>query len=209
MAPTEPHILSSYFAKILLSNLVAPIALAATVLADGAAIDTALKTVGQSINALTASLNGFSGDIFGSTPVLGASLKLKSDIEKAIEAASSSQGLTSDETLSLANTVGTIITDATTSIDAFIAVKLKFDKLFILTPIAAGQIKDLKTATVALGDAIVAKVPAELKDVASKLVGQINAQFDRGSAAYGGSSRESLLFKFPGTRRSSRLERHI
>ncbi|KAM3507759.1 hypothetical protein MY10362_001561 [Beauveria mimosiformis] len=194
---------------MLLSKLVAPIALAATVLADGAAVNTALKTVDQSINSLTATLTGFSGNIFGAIPVLGASLKLKSDIEKATKAASSSQGLTSDETLSLADTVGTIITDATKSIDAFIAVKPKFDKLLILTPIAAGQIKDLKTATVALGDAIVSKVPAELKEIASQLIGQINAQFDRGSAAYGGSSRGSLFFGSPGTRRSSRLERHI
>ncbi|EJP67712.1 hypothetical protein ACQRIT_000563 [Beauveria bassiana] len=194
---------------MLLSKLVAPVALAATVLADGAAVNTALKTVDKSINALTATLTGFSGNIFGSLPVLGASLKLKSDIQKATKAASSSQDLTSDETLSLAETVGTIITDATKSIDAFIAVKPKFDKLLILTPIAAGQIKDLKTATVALGDAIVSKVPAELKDISSQLIGQINAQFDRGSAAYGGSSRGSLLFGLPGTRRSSRLERHI
>ncbi|KAM0668065.1 hypothetical protein ACQRIU_001627 [Beauveria bassiana] len=194
---------------MLLSKLVAPVALAATVLADGAAVNTALKTVDKSINALTATLTGFSGNIFGSLPVLGASLKLKSDIQKATKAASSSQDLTSDETLSLAETVGTIITDATKSIDAFIAVKPKFDKLLILTPIAAGQIKDLKTATVALGDAIVSKVPAELKDISSQLTGQINAQFDRGSAAYGGSSRGSLLFGLPGTRRSSRLERHI
>ncbi|KAF1733993.1 Cell wall mannoprotein 1 [Beauveria bassiana] len=194
---------------MLLSKLVAPVALAATVLADGAAVNTALKTVDKSINALTATLTGFSGNIFGSLPVLGASLKLKSDIQKATKAASSSQDLTSDETLSLAETVGTIITDATKSIDAFIAVKPKFDKLLILTPIAAGQIKDLKTATVALGDAIVSKVPAELKDISSQLIGQINAQFDRGSAAYGGSSRGSLLFGLPGTRRSNRLERHI
>ncbi|KAM3536119.1 hypothetical protein MY4038_000585 [Beauveria bassiana] len=194
---------------MLLSKLVAPVALAATVLADGAAVNTALKTVDKSINALTATLTGFSGNIFGSLPVLGASLKLKSDIQKATKAASSSQDLTSDETLSLAETVGTIITDATKSIDAFIAVKPKFDKLLILTPIAAGQIKDLKTATVALGDAIVSKVPAELKDISSQLIGQINAQFDRGSAAYGGSSRGSLFFGLPGTRRSSRLERHI
>ncbi|KAM3522235.1 hypothetical protein NHJ13051_005797 [Beauveria bassiana] len=194
---------------MLLSKLVAPVALAATVLADGAAVNTALKTVDKSINALTATLTGFSGNIFGSLPVLGASLKLKSDIQKATKAASSSQDLTSDETLSLAETVGTIITDATKSIDAFIAVKPKFDKLLILTPIAAGQIKDLKTATVALGDAIVSKVPAELKDISSQLIGQINAQFDRGSAAYGGSSRGSLFFGLPSTRRSSRFERHI
>ncbi|KAM3455559.1 hypothetical protein MY3296_002270 [Beauveria thailandica] len=196
---------------MLLSRLVAQIALAATVLADGAAVNNALKTVDQSINALTTTLTGFSGNIFGAIPVLGASLKLKSDIDKAAKAASSSQGLTSDETLSLADTVGTITTDATKSIDAFIAVKPKFDKLLILTPIAAGQIKNLKTATVALGDAIVSKVPAELKEIASQLIAQINAQFDRGSAAYGGSSssRGSLLFGSPGTRRSSRLERHI
>ncbi|TQV92990.1 hydrophobic surface binding protein A domain-containing protein [Cordyceps javanica] len=192
---------------MLLSNLVAPIALAATVLADGAAINSALKTVDTSINSLTASLTGFSGDIFGSIPILGASLALKSNIEKANKVANDSQPLTSDDTLSLADTVNIIITDATKSIDAFIAVKPKFDKLVIVTPIATGQIKDLKKATAALGDAIIAKVPADFKDVATQLVGQINEQFDRGIAAYGGGG--SALPGLPGMSRSSRLARHV
>ncbi|OAA57820.1 Cell wall galactomannoprotein [Cordyceps fumosorosea ARSEF 2679] len=193
---------------MLLSNLIAPtIALAATVLADGAAVNSALQTVDDGINALTAALNGFSGDIFGALPVLGASMTLKSDIDKASGVANNSQPLTSDDALALASTVNTIITDSTKSIDAFIAVKPKFDKLYIVTPIASGQIKDLKAATVTLGNAIIAKVPADFKDVATQLVGQINAQFDRGIAAYG--SGGFSFFGLPASRRSSVARRSV
>ncbi len=195
--------------NMLFTNLIAPIAFAATVLADGAAINAALKAVDKDILTLTATLNGFSGDLFAAIPVLGASLGLKAEIEKATKVANSSQALTSDDAVGLADTVGTIITDATASIDAFIAAKPKFDKLLIVTPIAGGQVKDLKTATAALGVAIIAKVPADFKDVATQLVGQINAQFERGIAAYGGGGKAPAFPGFPATRRSTRLERHL
>ncbi|ATY65847.1 Cell wall galactomanno [Cordyceps militaris] len=188
---------------MLLSNLVAPMALAATVLADGAAINAALKTVDGSINSLTATLNSFSGDIFGAIPVLFSSMSLKSNIDKGTKVANASQPLTSDDSLALADTVNTIIADASKSIDAFIAVKPKFDKLLIVTPIASGQIKGLRTSTVALGNAIIAKVPADFTDVATQLVSQILAQFDRGVAAYGGTTAA------PAFRRSTRLERFL
>lgn len=194
---------------MLVSRLIAPIAFAATVFADGAAINDGLKTVDADIKALTASLTGFSGDLFAAIPVLGATLTLKAAIDKTTKTANSSEPLSSDDTVGLADTVGTIITDATASIDAFIAVKPKFDKLLIVTPIATGQVKGLKTSTAALGDAIIAKVPADFKDVATQLVGQINAQFDRGLAAYGGAGAGASPFPgFPGTRRSTRLDRH-
>ncbi|KAJ3499473.1 hypothetical protein NLG97_g314 [Lecanicillium saksenae] len=184
---------------MLLSTILTPIALAATVLADGAAINSALKEVDKDIQALTSSLNGFSGDIFAAIPLLGVTDTLDKAIKKATQVATDSQPLTSDDTVSLANTVSTIITDATASIDAFIAVKPKFDKLYIVTPIAAGLVKTLKKDTGALGDAIIAKVPADFKDVATQLVDQINAQFDRGIAAYGSSgSGGSPLPGFPG-----------
>lgn len=175
-----------------------PIGLATVVIADGAAINAALQTVDKDIKALTSSLTGFSGDIFAAIPILGATLTLKSDIDKGTKIAKDSQPLTSDDTVGLADTVGTIITDATASIDAFIAVKPKFDKLYIVTPIAAGLVKDLKTATGALGDAIIAKVPANFKDVATQLVGQINAQFDRGIAAYSQNTGGTGGSPFPG-----------
>ncbi|OAQ97760.1 hypothetical protein LLEC1_00544 [Akanthomyces lecanii] len=154
---------------MLVSNLIAPIVFAATVFADGAAINDGLKAVDADIKALTASLTGFSGDLFAAIPVLGATLSLKSVIDKTTKTANASQPLTSDDTTSLAATVETIITDATASIDAFIAAKPKFDKLLIVTPIAVGQVKGLQTSTAALGNAIVAKVPADYKDVATSL----------------------------------------
>lgn len=191
---------------MLVSRLIAPIAFAATVFADGAAVNSGLKTVDADIKGLTASLTGFSGDLFAAIPVLGATLTLKAAIDRTTKTANSSEALSYDDAVGLADTVGTIITDATASIDAFIAVKPKFDKLFIVTPIATGQVKGLKTSTVALGDAIIAKVPADFKDVATQLVGQITAQFDRGLAAYG--SAGGSLFGLFGTRRSTRLDRH-
>ncbi|KAJ6784713.1 hypothetical protein PWT90_00456 [Aphanocladium album] len=208
---------------MLVSTILAPIALAATVLADGAAINSELKQVDQDIKALTSSLNGFAGNIFATLPILSATLTLDKQIKKATKVANDSQPLTSDDTISLADTVGTIITDATASIDAFIAVKPKFDKLTVVTPIAAGLVNGLKTDTGALGEAIIAKVPADFKEVAKQLVDQINAQFDRGIAAYGGSGSGGSPFPgfpgggsggspfpgFPGSRRSMRVARNF
>lgn len=214
---------------MLLSKIVSPLALAATVLADGAAIDAALQTIDKDIKALTSSLKGFSGDIFATLPILGATTTLNNAIKQGTKVANSSQALSSDDTVGLANTVGTIITDATASIDAFIADKPAFDKLYIVSPIAVGLVKGLKTSTVDLGDAIIAKVPADFKEVATQLVGQINDQFDRGVAAYGSGGSGGSAFPgfptggsggspFPGFpsggsgapkgRRSSRLDRH-
>ena len=217
---------------MLLSKIVSPLALAATVLADGAAINAALQTIDKDINALTSSLKGFSGDIFATLPILGATTTLNNAIKQGTKVANSSQALTSDDTVGLANTVGTIITDTTTAIDAFIADKPAFDKLYIVSPIAVGLVKGLKTSTADLGDAIIAKVPADFKDVATQLVGQINDQFDRGIAAYGNNTGGSGGSPFPGfppsggsggspfpgfpsggsgiprARRSSRLDRH-
>lgn len=200
---------------MLLSKIITPLALAATVLADGAAINTALQTIDKDINALTSSLKSFSGDIFGALPILFATTTLKNAIDQGTKVANSSQALSSDDTVGLANTVGTIITDATASIDAFIADKPAFDKLLIVSPIAVGLVKGLKTATSSLGDAIIAKVPADFKDVATQLVGQINDQFDRGIAAYSNGTGGSAFPGFPSggsgiprARRSSRVDRH-
>jgi hypothetical protein len=195
------------------TTFLAPIAFAATVLADGAAINGALKTVDNNIKALTSSLKSFNGNIFATLPILGASTKLNKSIQSATSITNDSEPLTSDETLALADTTNIIITDAKASIDAVIEVKPKFDKLYIVSPITVGLIKELKKSTGQLGDAIIAKVPQDFKEVAAELIGEINKQFDRGLEAYATDSGSGGFPGFPGSptglARSANMARSI
>lgn len=195
---------------MLLTTFLAPVAFAATVLADGAAINNALKTVDTDIKALTSSLKGFSGNIFATLPILGATTKLNKSIKSATGITNDSGPLTSDETLALADTTNIIITDTKASIDAVIEVKPQFDKLYIVSPITAGLMKQLKTSTGELGDAIIAKVPQDFKEVATELIGEINKQFDRGLEAYASDGGSGGLPGFPtGFARSTNTARSI
>lgn len=181
------------------TSVLAPIAFAATVLADGAAITGALKTIDTTIKGLTGQITSFKGTtLFDAVPIGFTTLALNFDIQNGAKVAKASQPLTSDETVGLADVTATIITDATACIDALIAVKPQFDKIQLVTIATTLFVSTLQKSTADLGTAVVAKVPADFKEVAQQLIDQINAQFVRALTVYGGgaptvSSRSSEI----------------
>lgn len=173
---------------MLLRTVVAPLALAATVLADAAALNEAIKTIDKNVNNLNTVLANFPGDIFSTIPILFATTTLDSSIKKAATIAKDVEPLTFDETLALADVTGNVARSAKTCIDTLISVKPKFDKLVIVSPITLGLVKGLRTSTKSLTDIVLTKVPEDLKDVATQLIAEIDAQYVRAIEAFGGDA---------------------
>lgn len=157
--------------------------LAATALAEGAAIVAALDTISDDTVTLNDTVTSWSGDLFGALPITVKSTSLLIDINKGIETADDSEALTDLETFNVAVTVANLINDTNTTLTNFINAKPKFDKL-LLSPVIYLTLSSQKDASSKLSAAIAAKVPETFTDAAETLGAQLDASFDVALSAY-------------------------
>ncbi|GAB0137076.1 hypothetical protein EsDP_00005359 [Epichloe bromicola] len=162
------------------------VALASTALADVKTISDSLKTITKDLVALDGTINKFDGQIFSALPIIGASSKLEGSLKSGAATANESTPLSYDDTLVIANLVGVLAGDAKKTVDDLIAQKPKFDKLFIVSPIVLSTSKKLRAATANFSEAVIGKVPPELKAVGGNLVKGIDDDFARAVKAYSG-----------------------
>ncbi|KAL3954278.1 hypothetical protein ACCO45_012234 [Purpureocillium lilacinum] len=141
---------------MLVSNmLLTGVALAATALADGKAIVSAINTIKADTVDLGNHAASFKGDIIGVIPIAVGSLHLLDDIKKGTKTADASQPLTTPEALDLAGATGDLAT----------------------SPIILLNLEQQQKATKDFSAKVVSKVPTELQAIAQALIKPIDDGF--------------------------------
>lgn len=151
--------------------------LAGNVRADGATIVSALNEVDSKTTTLDDTVQSWSGDLFGSFPIVTESASLLLAIYEGKDAAEDSDELTTDEALSIATAVNTLAAAVNSTMTTIIDAHDKFEDL-LLAPVVLLDLKAQKAASDDMSSAIVAKVPAALQAIAKNLVAPIDASFD-------------------------------
>ncbi|KAH6646539.1 antigenic cell wall galactomannoprotein-like protein [Truncatella angustata] len=157
-------------------NLLSVASLVGDVLADGAAIATALNTINSDTASLNSTVASWSGDLLGALPITVKSTSLLVNINNATKTADASAALTDLETLNVAIITAGLITDTNSTLRQIVAAKPKFDKL-LLGPVIYLTLATQKDASQKLSAAIADKVPKTFKEAAEALGAQLDASF--------------------------------
>lgn len=157
--------------------------LAASVLADGAAIVAALDKVAADTVQLGEAVKSWDGGLLATGPIVAQSVELLADIVSATGVAKRSDPLNDIEAFTVAGTVSQLAGDVNATLTALIAARPRFDRV-LLSPVILGNLKLEKDATDCLSAAITEKVPEGLRGAAGVLASQIDASFDLAIDAY-------------------------
>ena len=155
------------------------------VLADGAAIVSALGTIDASTASLNDTVVSWDGDLLGALPISTKSAALLKDIHDGTDTAKSSANLSALEAISVAGATQSLIKDVNLTLANIVEAKSKFDHL-LLSPITLLNLKLEKDATDKFSAAVASKVPPELVSAAQALAKQIDEAFDKAISTYGG-----------------------
>ncbi|KAK4150782.1 putative antigenic cell wall protein [Chaetomidium leptoderma] len=165
------------------TTLLAPLALVGTALADGKAVVAALTKVDETTGKLGDAVTKWKGDIFGTLPIIAESTTLLVQVKKGTKTAEESEALDFDATLAVATATNNLVTSVNTTLSALMDAKPKFDKL-LMSPLILVTLGLQKRATTDMSAAIIAKVPAELQELAKGLVAPIDASFEQAIDAF-------------------------
>ncbi|KAL4891246.1 hydrophobic surface binding protein A-domain-containing protein [Aspergillus ambiguus] len=174
-----------FFSTVLVLSLVAtsiaePIAKAKRALADYEAV---IQSVSDQVAVVKTTVGNYATGSVDGAAVQDASDDLVAVINKGTTTVNGLAALTSIQALGLvtpiqdlADAVGTLIDDLIAAKPDFVADGLDDDVL--------ASLQEQKTASQALADAISAKVPAALQEIADELSSQIITEIQRGIDAY-------------------------
>jgi hypothetical protein len=167
------------------STLLVPVAMATSVLADGAAIASSLATISNATIALNSSVNSFraDGDPLKLLPIIVQATTLLNDIKSGTKTASASANLTLDETLTVASSTLALVSNVESTLDNIVAAKALF-ALELVGPVILLNLNQEKTATDQFSAAVVSKVPAALQATALSIIAPIDTAFTAAIAAY-------------------------
>lgn len=165
--------------KILLSVAL----LARSVLADGAAIVSALQTITADTIQLNETVSSWNGGLLGTLPIIVQSTALLEAINNGTKVAEASANLTLLEAFAVAEATLTLAADVNQTLATIEAARPKFDDL-LLGPVILLNLELEKSATDKFGAAVSEKVPSDLQSTAAGLVAEIDAGFDVAIAAY-------------------------
>lgn len=148
---------------------------------DAAPVESVIAAIGDKTDALASAINSWSG---GSTsPVEDASASLISTIKSGVETVNSNGDLTSSDALALTSPVQDLTKKVESTIDSLVGKK---DEI-----VAAGagglvleSLKAQYSAADSLAQAISAKVPSALSDLAAELSSGITSAIQKGIDAY-------------------------
>lgn len=129
------------------------------------------------MNRLAQAITGT--DVNSAAPVLQASQNIQMTMQASTAKVNGAQALGVFDALSLQDTANSLVTSVNTTMKDLAAKKPQLDMLGV-TMVAVQSIQDQKTASKALGDAIVSKVPGVGQGIAQGSIDQINAALDGG-----------------------------
>jgi hypothetical protein len=160
-----------------LTTLLATLSLTSTALADGASIVFALTTVDATTTKLGTAVSTWKGDILGTLPIITESTTLLVQVKKGTKTAQQSKALDVAATLDVATATNKLVSSVNTTMGALIEATSKFNNL-LLSPLIYVNLGLQKKATGEMSEAIIEKVPAELRELARGLVAPIERSFE-------------------------------
>lgn len=169
---------------MLFKNFLLPVtALAAVVIADGAAITAAMSVVSSDTTALAKTVGDWNGNPLTILEILVQSTKLLVDINKATDTAKSSANLTFTEGISVAQATLSLSSTVQSTLTTIVGKKSLFDDFFLSGAILL-NLKAEKKATDDFAAAVVTKLPAALQGSAAALTKPIDDAFNSAITAY-------------------------
>ncbi|KAK8042511.1 cell wall protein [Apiospora phragmitis] len=166
-----------------LASLFLKATLAGLAYAQLEALQQAIGAVSDALGDLDTKVKAISGtDANTAAPVLQASQKILMTMQSSTAKVSGAEALGVFDALSLQDTASSLVTSVNTTMKNLAAKKPQLDMLGV-TSVAVKSIQDQKTASKALGDAIVSKVPAVGQGIAQGSIDQINAALEGGIKA--------------------------
>lgn len=169
-APTQATMLSP---KLLVAALLS----ATTVVADGAAIATAVSAIQNATVALGDTVSAWDGDLLGALPITIKSAKLLGTIHDATATAEASAALADLEAITVGLAVISLVGDVNTTLTALLAKQGEFDR-DLLTPVVLINLEQEKSASNGFSEALIGKLPASFTETGEELAGQIEDSFD-------------------------------
>ncbi|KAL2264113.1 hypothetical protein VTK26DRAFT_1982 [Humicola hyalothermophila] len=160
-----------------LTALLAPLALAGAAAADSAAIVAAVNAAAEGTTALGAAVSNWKGDLLGTLPIVTESTALLVTVKKGARTAEESDEMDFYGVLDVAHAVTDLTGVVNATLTALVDAKPKFDRL-LMSPLIFATLELQKRATGEMSEAIVAKVPEQLQDLARDIAQPIDASFE-------------------------------
>lgn len=150
---------------------------ASSVLADGAAIATAVGTIQNATLLLGTTVARWDGGILSAIPITVDSTTLLADINKATGTARASAALSDAEAVTVGVGILSLVTSVNSTLTTLIAAKSKFDKT-LLTGVVLLNLELEKVASGKFSDAVIAKLPATFVTTGQTLAAEIASSFN-------------------------------
>ncbi|OHF02514.1 hypothetical protein CORC01_02209 [Colletotrichum orchidophilum] len=159
---------------------------------DLATIQAALNTINSALQGLDNSVKATNTiSLGGGIQLLNAVGNVKSSIEDATTQVRGSDVLNKQDAQNLKAATDALTNNVRVTINDVVAKKSLVDSLGA-TPLVAVALQDQKSASVALAQALVSKVPPELTADAQKSASALSTVLDQGISVFGGTSVPSL-----------------
>ena len=158
-------------------------ALAAVVIADGAAITQAMSVVSGDTTALQKTVGDWQGNPLTILEILVQSTTLLVDINKATETAENSANLTFTEGVEVAQATISLSNVVQGTLETIVGKKGLFDDFFLSGAILLNLLAE-KQATDNFASAVTAKLPEALQGSAAALTKPIDDAFNSAISAY-------------------------
>ncbi|KAK6223579.1 Cell wall galactomannoprotein Mp2/Allergen F17-like protein [Colletotrichum tabaci] len=180
--------LSLVAATVLAAPVPATAAAAAARKRDLASIQAALNTINSALQGLDNSVKATTSvTIGGGIQLIGAVGSVKTSIQDATTQVQASQPLNNQDARNLKAATDALTNNVKVTINDVVAKKSLVDSLGA-TPLVAVALQDQKTASVALAQALVSKVPPELNADAQKSATALSTVLDQGIGIFGGTT---------------------
>lgn len=171
---------------MLVTKLLIPLfAGASGVLADGAAIVSAISAIQNATIALNDTVAAWEGGILSAIPIIAESTSLLSAIKKGTATAKQSANLSDIEAFTVGVDTISLVNDVNSSLTTIIAAKPRFDRN-LLSGIVLLNLEQEKSASADFSDAVVSKLPATFVSTGQILASQIAAAFAEAIDVYSG-----------------------
>lgn len=171
---------------------IALFALVGTACAGSTLYKRDLQTILTAINNVNTAATTLDNDVKAYDGSAGAISKSNTDAASVLSAINTgttnvrgTSAVSDSDALQIASATETLITTVNNTINDLITKKPTFDSSG-QSPTVLNDLRQQDTASDALGDAIVSKVPSDVTGIAQSLTAEISASFQRGITAYGG-----------------------
>lgn len=176
-------------------SLVAATVLAAPVSIQQTSYKRDLPTIQAALNTINSALQDLDNSVKatnsvtlgGGIQLLSAVTNVKTTIQDATTQVRGSEVLNKQDALNLKAATDALTNNVKVTINDVVAKKALVDSLGA-TPLVAAALQDQKTASVALAQALVSKVPPELGEDAQKSATALSTVLDQGIAIYLGTA---------------------